>query len=197
MLKEESINNSFLLNKDENIFLQSIETPENINEQSKTNKLSSIDAENKRFTKHSPLVTLLIMSIGPLSNLISVLFETLNMYLISKRFNQNEDSHAVEIIGFSSQFQNLISLIGNFFGQCFLTRISSLIGSGDHERAAYLCSDIFKLAFIVSILYGIFLFFIVKPFLHFVGTPETIFKKAYKFNIFQLIFYSIWKYVYP
>ena len=44
--------------------------------------------ENQRFTKHSPLVTLLIFSIGPLSNVASLLFETISMYFITKRYGK-------------------------------------------------------------------------------------------------------------
>lgn len=42
------------------------------------------DDEKKRFNKYSPLVTLLLMSLGPLSNVVSAVFETLNMYFITK-----------------------------------------------------------------------------------------------------------------
>lgn len=184
-----SINQALLSDNTDTTSLSSITldlTKENYTQNSSNNN-SAIKSENDRFTKHSPLVTLLIMSVGPLSNLLSVVFETLNMYFISKRFNQ-ESSHAVEIIGFSAQIQALMILIGNFFGQCFVTRVSALIGSGERERAAQLCSDLFKLTFIISIIFSILMGFIVKPFLHFVGTPSNIMNTAFKFNLFQLIF---------
>lgn len=89
--------------------------------------------ENERFTKHSPLVTLLIFSIGPLSNVASLLFETISMYLITKRFGQIKDSYAIEILGFSGQYQNFLTVTGMFFGQSFITRMGSLIGGGQRE----------------------------------------------------------------
>lgn len=45
----------------------------------KETDLSSIDVENKRFSKYSPLITLLIMLLDTHSNLVSVLFETFNI----------------------------------------------------------------------------------------------------------------------
>lgn len=180
---------SLLQQKDEsNISSYSSFLLENSEKETTKNKISSIEAENLRFTKHSPLVTLLIMSIGPLSNLVSVLFETLNMYLISRKYNNDENSHAVEIIGFSSQFQNLYPLIGNFFGQCFINQVSSLIGSGKREKAEQITADLFKITFFVSLLYGLILYFLIKPFLRFVGTPEDIMEENYKFNLFLLFF---------
>lgn len=183
-----SINEMLLTDKNESTSLSSISLDLEKAKSPNDANNSSVQAENDRFMKHSPLVTLLIMSIGPLSNLVSIVFETLNMYLISKRFNQDENSHAVEIIGFSSQIQVFMVLVGNFFGQCFVTRVSALIGSGDRERAAQLVSDLFKLAFIISVIYSFVMFFTIKPFLHFVGTPSNILNEAFKFNVFQLIF---------
>lgn len=101
--------------------------------------------ENQRFTKYSPLVTLLIFSIGPLSNVASLLFETISMYFITKRYGKMKDTYAIEILGFSGQYQNFLTVIGMFFGQCFITRIGSLIGSGQRDTAVNMTVDIFKL----------------------------------------------------
>ena len=137
------------------------------------------EAEKKRFNKYSPLVTLLLMSLGPLSNLVSAVFEILNMYFITKRYNKIENSYAIEILGFSSQYQILVSIAGVFFGQCFVTRVSALIGSGKREEAAHLSSDIFKLVFFVSIIVNIPMGFLIKPILKFVGTPDIVMKSAF------------------
>lgn len=144
--------------------------------------------EKKRFMKHSPLITLLLMSLGPLSNLVSAVFETLNMFFITKKYNKIENSYAIEILGFSSQYQTIVSIAGVFFGQCFVTRVSALIGSGEREEAAHLVSDIFKLVFFVSLIVNIPMGFLINPILKFVGTPDIVMKKAFNYNFFLLLF---------
>lgn len=144
--------------------------------------------EKKRFMKYSPLITLLLMSLGPLSNLVSAVFETLNMFFITKKYNKIENSYAIEILGFSSQYQTIVSIAGVFFGQCFVTRVSALIGSGEREEAAHLVSDIFKLVFFVSLIVNIPMGFLINPILKFVGTPDIVMKKAFNYNFFLLLF---------
>lgn len=144
--------------------------------------------ENERFTKHSPLVTLLIFSIGPLSNVASLLFETISMYLITKRFGQIKDSYAIEILGFSGQYQNFLTVTGMFFGQCFITRMGSLIGGGQRENAIYLTSDLLKLTILVTLVYSVVMYFIIKPFLKFVGTPDYMIQPAWKYNLILMCF---------
>ena len=95
------------------------------------------DEENKRFTEHSALVTLLIMSIGPLSLLVQAIGEALDMLLITKRFKDSPDSHAIEIIGFTGQIIGFSLYVGLFFGQAICSRVSSLIGSGDRSSASH------------------------------------------------------------
>lgn len=144
--------------------------------------------ENQRFTKYSPLVTLLIFSIGPLSNVASLLFETISMYFITKRYGKMKDTYAIEILGFSGLYQNFLTVIGMFFGQCFITRIGSLIGSGQRDTAVNMTVDIFKLILFSTIIYSIIMFFVLKPMLKFVGTPDYMMEPAWKYNLFLMGF---------
>ncbi|KAK8881244.1 hypothetical protein M9Y10_003978 [Tritrichomonas musculus] len=146
------------------------------------------DDENQRFTQHSPLVSLLIFSIGPLSNVASLLFETISMFFITKRFGETKGTYAIEILGFSQQYQSFLTIIGMFFGQVFITRMGSLIGSGQREAAIHLTSDIFRLIIISTIIYSIPMFFVIKPFLKFVGTPDYMIEPAFKYNFVLLCF---------
>lgn len=139
------------------------------------------DEENKRFTKHSALVTLLIMSIGPFSLLIQALGETFDMFLITKRFNNSPDSHAIEIIGFTGQIIGFSYYVGLFFGQAISSRVSALIGSGDRLSASHLVSNSILLCFIVSIFFVIVLVCIIKPLLRFLGTPDYMLDPTFKF----------------
>lgn len=128
--------------------MDSIEAPLNftegidsqINEQTNNDKASV--EENQRFTKHSALSTLLLMSIGPFSLIFQAIAEVVDMYLITKSFKNRPDSHAVEILGFSGQLNTLTNILGLYFGQSLTTRISSLIGSGERQAASHLVSEV-------------------------------------------------------
>ena len=153
-----------------------------------TQKEQEILEEYQRFTKHSPLVTLLIFSIGPLSNVASLLFETISMYFITKRFGQKKDTYAIEILGFSGQYQNFLTVTGTFFGQVFITRMGSLIGAGQRDNAINLTSDVFKLLILSTLIYNIIMYFVLNPFLKFVGTPDYMIDPAWKYNLFLMCF---------
>lgn len=144
--------------------------------------------ENQRFTKYSPLVTLLIFSIGPLANVGSLLFETISMFFISKRFGHIKDSYAIEILGFSGQYQNFLTVTGMFFGQCYITRMGSLIGAGQRDTAMHMTSDIIKLTILSTLIYCIPMYFVIKPFLKFVGTPDYMMEPTWQYNLFLLAF---------
>lgn len=144
--------------------------------------------ENERFTKHSPLVTLLIFSIGPLSNVASIIFETISMYFITKRYSSIKDSYAIEILGFSGQYQNFLTVTGTFFGQCFITRMGTLIGRGQREIATHFTSDILKMTGLSTLVYDVIMFFVLKPMLKFVGTPDYMIEPAWKYNFFLMCF---------
>lgn len=137
--------------------------------------------ENQRFTKHSPLITLLIMSIGPLSLLFQAVGEAIDMLLITKRFQKSPDSHAIEIIGFTGQIIGFSLYVGLFFGQAICARVSSLIGSGDRSSASHLVSNAILLCVIVSIFFAIVFIFLFKPLLQFLGTPDYMIESTIKF----------------
>lgn len=139
--------------------------------------------ENERFTKHSALVTLLIMSIGPLSLLVQALGEMVDMLMITRRYNDDQNSHAIEIIGFTGQLIAFSLYVGLFFGQAISSRVSSLIGAGDRASASHLVSDCIYLCFIVSCFFVVIFMFIMKPFLRFLGTPDYMLSETFRFLI--------------
>lgn len=146
------------------------------------------EKENERFTKHSPFVTLLIMSIGPLSQLIQALGEAVDMFLVSKRFGGDSNSHAVEIIGFATTIMLTITYVGNYFGQAIVAKGTTLLGSGQRDVCAHLVVDIFRIAFIFSILFAVGFSFAIKPFLKFVGCPENMINPTFKFIMLVIFF---------
>lgn len=142
-----------------------------------------IEKENQRFTKHSSIVTLLLMSIGPLSLVIQAVGEILDMLMITKRFKNESNSHAIEILGFTGQLTSILGYLGLYFGQALTTRISTLIGSGDRANASHLISDIIYLCFLVSCIFVAAFVFAVQPFLRFLGTPEYMVGPSFKYLI--------------
>lgn len=117
-----------------------------------------------------------------------MLFETISMYFITKRFGSIKDAYAIEILGFSGQYQNFLTVTGMFFGQCFFTRMGSFIGAGLRETAVHLTSDLIKLTILSTLVYNIIMYFILKPLLKFVGTPDYIVDSAWKYNFFLMCF---------
>ena len=147
------------------------------------------EKENERFTKHSPLVTLLLLSIGPLSQLIQAISEAIDMFFVSIRFKNDPNSHAVEIIGFATTIILTVNYVGSYFGQAIVAKGTTLIGSGDRKTASHISIDIFRLSFIFAIIFSIGFSFAVKPFLKFVGCPENMINPTYHF-IMPVIFFS-------
>lgn len=140
------------------------------------------EVEKNRFTKHSAFVTLLLMSIGPLALIVQAVSETLDMLMITKRFKNEKDSHAIEILGFSNQFGSITGYIGLFFGQALTTRISTLLGSGDRENAAILVSNCYYLCIIIYCFFVAAFIFVIKPFLKFLGATDELSSSAFRYN---------------
>ncbi|OHS97159.1 hypothetical protein TRFO_36688 [Tritrichomonas foetus] len=145
------------------------------------------EIENSRFTKHSPLVTLLKMTAGPFALFLQTFLSTLNMFFIAKRFNNEPESHAVEIIGFANQFLTILNFIGNYFGISLTSHVSTLIGKGDRNEAAHLSVDIFRISLLFSFAGAFGLLFAVKPFLNFIGTPSQLIDSTAKYTNFMVL----------
>lgn len=148
--------------------------PAPLNESSEKiiNNDSSPQIESERYTRHSPLVTLLIMSIGPLNLLIQAIGESIDLILVGKRFNKDPNSHAVEMIGFATSFFQIMLYPGMFFGHAAVACGTNLIGAGDRKNAAHLFADILRISLIFSIVYGIPIVFLIKPYMTFIGCPD-------------------------
>ena len=147
-----------------------------------------ISQEEQRFTKHSALLTLFLLSLGPLSLIFQAIGEMIDMLMITKRFNSEENSYAIQIIGFSNPISQTLGYVGLFFGQALTTRVSFLIGEKKRDLASELISDVFYCALIFSLFFGGGFAFVIKPFLRFVGTPDYMLNSAFKYNIISLAF---------
>ncbi|OHS95083.1 hypothetical protein TRFO_38729 [Tritrichomonas foetus] len=163
----------------ENIFLN--------DDDSKISEITASEMEKQRFTKHSALVTLLIMSIGPLSLIVQAVGEILDMYMITQRFKNDPDSHAVEMLGFSGGVGQVYGYIGMYFGQALTTKISALIGSGNRKSASKIVTDVIYLSVLSALIFSCAFVFVIRPFLSFLGTPDYLLSDTFKFIIPGLV----------
>lgn len=168
-----------LLNPSENLESQQNDKANNDND--------IIEKEKQRFTKHSALVTLLIMSIGPFSLVVQAIGEVVDMFMITKRFKNEKNSHAIEILGFTGNIGGILGYLGLYFGQALTTRISSLLGSGDRLNASHLFSDILYVTILVSFIFVAAFVFAVRPFLTFLGVPDYMLNDTFKYLIPSLV----------
>lgn len=152
---------------------------------------AQIDKENQRFTKHSALITLLYMSIGPLSLIMQAIGEVIDMKMITKRFERDPNSHAIEILGFTGQISAILGYLGLYFGQSLTTRISNLIALGERSTASHLVSDVLYLTILTSLIFCAAFVFVIPPFLRFLGTPEYMLKPTFKYIIPTLVMLPI------
>lgn len=132
---------------------------------------------DKLFLQHSPLKTLLIMSIGPIMMLGSQsLVEFLDLYQITNRFKDEKGVNPVEIYGFLTSLFNLIMFVGSYFNQCINVYLPRLIGAGDKDIAAHVAVDLMRIAVIFMLIISAGIYFLVPPVVRFMGCPETMVK---------------------
>ena len=162
-----------------------IEIQQKLNYDSNLNEAPTLqnEEENKRFTKYSALTTLLIMAIGPSSLLFQAVGEMIDMLMITKRYKNEPNSHAIEMIGFTGQILSFPIYLGLFFGQAICSRVSSLIGSGDRESASHIISDTVYICILFSFIFVSIFVFLMKPLLTFLGTPNSMLNPTFKFLI--------------
>ena len=145
--------------------------------------------ENKRFTQYSEIKTLLIMSIGPFSLFIQTLGELVDMYQVGKRFNSDPDSHAVQILGFSTNIFLTIAFVGALFSHSLAVRVITLISTHQRDEAAQLVTDVYRASFFFSFVFFLFIF-AVKPYLKLCGCPSELIQPAYE--VIRPLVFSTW-----
>ena len=132
--------------------------------------------ENERFSKHHPLINLLIMSVGPILTTIGMsILDSVDLMIISHRFKNDPNSYAVQIIGIGFFVQQICMDIGLFLQQSIMVRVSSLIGEGKRDNACQLTVDIFRISILFSVIATILITFVAIPLMNFAGcTPNLI-----------------------
>lgn len=135
--------------------------------------------ETRHFNSRSPLVTLLIMAIGPLlTNLGLAGADMIDLMLISARFIDDKDSYAVQLVGFSFVMIILTMQVAIFYSQVILVRLSGLIGEGKRSDAAQFLVDCFRIAICGSWIYLSIAPYIVRPILQFAGCTTDLIDRA-------------------
>ncbi|OHT08381.1 hypothetical protein TRFO_23142 [Tritrichomonas foetus] len=144
-------------------------------------EVSAAELEKLKFTKHSPLVTLLLFSIGSATNLIQVTGEAVDQFLVSERWKNDPENSPMHLYGFCNIVIQTYVYMGIYFGQVALSSVPKLIGAGLRDEAAQFAADTYRCAWITSLLFPIGFYFVIKPFVTFVGCPEDSIQDAIYF----------------
>ncbi|OHT03784.1 hypothetical protein TRFO_01451 [Tritrichomonas foetus] len=148
-----------------------------------TQPLSGDKSKNtERFTKHSPFVTLLLMSFGPVTTTLSTtLFDFLELYFFTKKYSGMSCAQPVQLLSFASPLAGLILLILTFFSHAIVTRLGTLLGENRSYDAIQFVTDLFKIGIITVILIIPFFQFLLTPLLSFMNCPENMINAAYMY----------------
>lgn len=143
------------------------------------------DEVDDKFTKRSPLVTLLLMTIGPLSLTARSLFDIIETSMISKGY-KNRDPDIISVIGYAAVPMQIMVFFPMYFANAITTKVTYLIGHGKHEVAKYVVADVFKTCFLSSFLFAGIFYFIEGPLLKFTGCTGEIYNKTFDFSLVEL-----------
>ena len=140
-------------------------------------QLSSFDQNKMRFEKHSPFITLVIMCFGPLvTSITSILLDFLELYLLTKRFvNENP----IQLQGFAGFCLMVVVLITSYFSMAVSMRLSRLIGENREKDAMQFFTDVTKISILFLLISLPFIQFLVHPLLIFMNCPEILRNKCY------------------
>lgn len=146
--------------------------------------ISSSEQHKARFLKHSPFITLMIMSFGPLvTTLTTTLMDFLELYFLTQRFSQQDSIKPVQLQGFAGFCVTLVILITTYFATAVSTRLSRIIGENREKDAIQFFTDITKVGFIFILFIMPLIQFLVHPLLSFMNCPEFMENYCYLFSI--------------
>ncbi|EAY16919.1 hypothetical protein TVAG_150700 [Trichomonas vaginalis G3] len=140
----------------------------------------SLSKEQLRYEAHSPFMTLLEMSVGPLIYMLGIaIHDAIDLLLISKAFTETE----VTIVGFATTIRYLCMSVAIYFSQACVAKTSALIGADRFSFAAQVTADLYRLAFVSSIIIPVIFYFISDPLLRFMGCTPAMSKEACSYLI--------------
>lgn len=146
--------------------------------------VDKLTSEQQTFEKHSPLITLLLFSIGPLMFSAGIsLHDAVDLAIISKALGES----SLQIVGFSSLVRYLCLCGSIYFSQATVAKVSGLMGENRLKEAAHVVADIFRLGTVGILLIAGMFFFVSKPMLRFMGCDEEITCKGFEYLIPVLI----------
>ncbi|OHS97998.1 hypothetical protein TRFO_09177 [Tritrichomonas foetus] len=136
---------------------------------------SNLDFDNEAFTKHNPLVNLLLLSVGPFLTTFGMsILDSVDLIIISQRFKNDPNSNAVQMIGIGLFVLQLCVDVGMLLSQSLIVRVSALIGEGKKGEASQLFVDMCKITVLASIISAIIILFIARPLMMFAGCTEEL-----------------------
>lgn len=150
-------------------------------------ELTKKEDVNAKFTKYSPFVTLLMMSIGPFSLTLRAFLDIVETTFITKGFKKRDPS-IISIIGYAAVPMQIMPFFPMFFGQAIAARVSLLIGSGKYDLAKQVVVDIYRISLSVCFIVVCIFYFTEKYLLDFSGCPSNLFDKTFEFTLYQMFF---------
>jgi Na+-driven multidrug efflux pump len=130
----------------------------------------ALQEERARFEKMTPLPTFLILSIGPLLMQVgSALHDSIDFLLISRAYG----SYGVGVVGLASLIRYACEGISFFFAFAAIIKLPMLIGEGRQIEARQFIVDLYRVGFVLSILFAILIYFLSEPMLRYMGCPEA------------------------
>ena len=134
----------------------------------------------ERFGKHTPLVTVLRLCVGPLLfNLTHSFQDAIDYWMIKLAY----DETGLSIIGFANFFRYLCNGMASFPGQSTIIKVSSLLGEKRHDEAAQVVTDLFRFSAIICIIVPIIIYLCARPIMIFMSCPEKWIPEAIQYAI--------------
>ena len=172
-------------------------------EQLSTLTISSNERNKIRFQKHSPLVTLLLMSFGPfITTITTTLMDFVELFLLTKRFPQDSLVKPVQLQGFAGFCNTIVILITTYFSTAVSTRLSRIISENREKDAMHFFSDITKVSLVFLFICLPLIQFLIHPLLSFMNCPEYMENYCYLFTVnflsaapFLLLFSIAWSFL--
>ncbi|MCC8014204.1 MAG: MATE family efflux transporter [Eubacterium sp.] len=147
------------------------------------NENANANAHYKRMTE-APIPGLII-SLGiptTISMLVTNIYNLADTYFVSQI-----GLSASGAVGIVFGFMAVLQAIGFLFGQGAGSNIAGCLGAKDHKSASIYATTSFVLAFVLSVIIGIFCYIFIEPFLRLLGSTETILPYAKTYVIYIII----------
>lgn len=141
--------------------------------------------EQARFTKHSPLITLLIMSFGAvIIQAVIPALSVVNTVINSKHYGSEK---FLNVMMNAYVLMPYVQLFALFLTQCMEIHICALLGADKKEDASQLYSDILRILMVVAAVLVVILSFASKSLMRLMGCNEQFIDDSFEYFLPYLL----------